>query len=52
MKQFLPAMVDYVQFEPTVPQITFLVRGDSTHGTEMKTYVDFETKENFQFPGR
>ena len=33
---------------PTVPETTFLVREDSTHGTEMKTYcVDFETRENF-----
>ena len=29
------------------PQTTFLVRGDSIHGTESKTYVDFETKEDF-----
>ena len=33
---------------PTVPETTFLVRADSTHGSEMKTYcVDFGTKENF-----
>ena len=48
MKQVSPAMKESVQPMSTVPETTFLVRGDSTHGTEMKTYcVDFRTRENF-----
>ena len=48
MKQVSPAMTESLQPMSTVPKTTFLVRGDSTHGTEMKTYcVDFGTKENF-----
>ena len=48
MKQVSPAMIESVQPMPTVPETTFLVRADSTHGTEMKTYcVNFGTKENF-----
>ena len=48
MKQVSPAMKESVQPMSTVPETTFLVRGDSTHGTEIKTYcVDFRTRENF-----
>ena len=48
MKQVSPAMIESVQPMPTLPEITFLVRGGSTHGTEIKTYcVDFVTRENF-----
>ena len=47
-KQVLPAMIESVQPMPTLPEITFLVRGGSTHATEIKTYcVDFGTRENF-----
>ena len=41
MKQVSPAMIESVQPMPTVPETTFLVRADSTHGTEMKTYCKF-----------
>ena len=48
MKQVSPAMIESVQPMPTVPETTFLVRADSTHGTEMKTCcVNFGTRENF-----
>ena len=48
MKQISPAMTESVQPMPTSPETTFLVRGDSTHGTEIKTYcVDFGTRGNF-----
>ena len=48
MKQVWPAMIESVQLMPTVPETTFLIRGDSRHGTEMKAYcVDFGTRENF-----
>ena len=48
MKQDSSAMIESVQPMPTVRETTFLVRGDSTHGTEMKTYcVNFGTGENF-----
>ena len=44
MKQVSPAMIELVQPIPTVPETTFLVRGDSTHDTEMKAYlIDFGT---------
>ena len=46
MKEFSPAMIEPVQFVPPVPQTTFLVRGDSIHGIEMKTCVDFATTQN------
>ena len=48
MKQVSPAIIESVQPMPNVSQTTFLVRRDSIHGTEMKTYcVDFGRKENF-----
>ena len=41
-------MIESVQPMPTVPETISLVRGDSIHGTEMKTCcVDFGTRENF-----
>ena len=47
MKQVSPAIIESVQPIPTVPETTFLVRGDSTHDTEMKAYlIDFGTKKN------
>ena len=48
MKQVSPTMIESVQPMPYVPETTFLVRGDSTPDTEMKTCcVDFGTSENF-----
>ena len=38
MKEVSLAMIELVQSMPTVPETTFLVRGDFTHDTEMKTY--------------
>ena len=38
-------MIESVQYMPTIPEATFFVRGNPTHGTEAKTYcVDFRTK--------
>ena len=45
MKQFSQPMIESVQYMPTIPEATFFVRGNPTHGTEAKTYcVDFRTK--------
>ena len=45
MKQVSPAMIESVQTMPTVSETTYLLRGGSTHATEMKTCrVNFERK--------
>ena len=38
MRQVSSVMIESVQPMSTVPETTFLVRGDSMHGAEMKTY--------------
>ena len=43
MENFFNKMKEFV---PPVPQTTFLVRGDSIDGIEMKTCVDFATTQN------
>ena len=50
MKQVALAIIESVTRMPTVPETTFLVRGDSMNGAEMKTYcVHFGPKETVLF---
>ena len=50
MKQVSLAIIESVTRMPTVPKTTFLVRGDSKNGAEMKTYcVHFGPKKTVLF---